>query len=390
MPKEEAPIKIENIRIEESLAKSQEPTNLELNNSFENFADNQTHENGVSSHSPNLSPVKKDVNGQTLVDVADAELYDEQQNNSMSAEPSQAQQNDQVKEFNSDVMTRSFIEDAANPQSNPFAAESSAKNNLNESENDLNKTHQLSDEDEAQNANGENLVGAIESLSIDSKINSPLVDINGQTAVINDAESLKQNDPTQWNLLELPKPVNPVDSETVETAASITNVVEKKATPNGKKAINVSSSPSLQNNESSSAPKAVSKNLASVIQKPNKSAPIHPIYVEVSYIPAHGNGHYCDSDFFKRVRARHYVLSAEEPSEQIFNALVAGKETWEDKNLQVTLIPTYESEAIRNWFVQNEEKLASLKIDVLPAANTATLTMDENPELSCQVLKLEF
>ena len=146
----------------------------------------------------------------------------------------------------------------------------------------------------------------------------------------------------------------------------------------------------MQNNESSSAPKAVSKNLASVIQKPNKSAPIHPIYVEVSYIPAHGNGHYCDSDFFKRVRARHYVLSAEEPSEQIFNALVAGKETWEDKNLQVTLIPTYESEAIRNWFVQNEEKLASLKIDVLPAANTATLTMDENPELSCQVLKLEF
>jgi hypothetical protein len=38
----------------------------------------------------------------------------------------------------------------------------------------------------------------------------------------------------------------------------------------------------------------------------------------------------------------------------------------------------------------NQEKLDRLKIDVMPAANMATVTLDENPEMSCQALKIEF
>lgn len=107
-------------------------------------------------------------------------------------------------------------------------------------------------------------------------------------------------------------------------------------------------------------------------------------------MPAHGSEHHVDAEFFKRVRARHYVLSALEPSEHVLNALCEGKEVWEDKQLQVTLIPTYETDALRKWYVQNEERLARLKIDVSPAACHATITMDDNPELTCQVYKLEF
>lgn len=164
---------------------------------------------------------------------------------------------------------------------------------------------------------------------------------------------------------------------------------DKKAAQSGNK------SNLLKNNENSIVTsKEANKSQASNIQKTNKSLRLHPVYVEVSYIPAHGNDHYCDSDFFEIVRARNYVLSAIEPSEHILNALISGKEQWEDEFLQVTLIPTYESASFRCWLVKNKEKLENLKIDVKQAANknTATLTLDEdeNPDLSCQVLKLEF
>ena len=117
-------------------------------------------------------------------------------------------------------------------------------------------------------------------------------------------------------------------------------------------------------------------------------------YVELAYIPAHGNGNYVDVEFFKRVRAKNYVLSSAEPNEHVLNALAEAKELhWtsaEDKSALVTLIPTYETETLRKWFVQNEERLARLHIDVSPAACHATVTMDENPQSSCNVYKLEL
>lgn len=117
---------------------------------------------------------------------------------------------------------------------------------------------------------------------------------------------------------------------------------------------------------------------------------INPAYFEVSYIPAHGDPAYVDTDFFKKVRARHYILSTEEPTEKLLNSIIEAKETWEEKNLHVTIIPTYESDVIRKWFTNNEEVLDKLNIDITPAASMSTLTMDENPDLTCQLYKLEF
>lgn len=116
----------------------------------------------------------------------------------------------------------------------------------------------------------------------------------------------------------------------------------------------------------------------------------NPVYVEMSYIPAHGDSHYVDTDFFRKVRARHYVLSTEEPSEKLLNAIVEAKETWEDSSLPITIIPTYESDVLTAWFTNNEDLLAKLNINITPAASMSTLTMDDNPDLTCQLFKLEF
>lgn len=150
--------------------------------------------------------------------------------------------------------------------------------------------------------------------------------------------------------------------------------IKKQATPNGKKPV------SPLQEKSKLGLKTASKT----------NANINPVYVEVSYIPAHGDSHYVDTDFFRKVRARHYVLSTEEPSEKLLNSIIEAKETWEDKSLQITIIPTYESDALTKWYSVNEETLTRLKINITPAASMSTLTMDDNPDLTCQLYKLEF
>ena len=60
-----------------------------------------------------------------------------------------------------------------------------------------------------------------------------------------------------------------------------------------------------------------------------------PFYVDLAYIPHHSDPRYSDVDFFRRVRARHYVLSTLEPSAQVLDALLEGKQSWtgDDKDL---------------------------------------------------------
>jgi len=60
---------------------------------------------------------------------------------------------------------------------------------------------------------------------------------------------------------------------------------------------------------------------------------INPVYVDLIYVPHHGNSKYVSADFFKRVRARNYVFSGTDPSKEVLNALIEGKQTWEDQDL---------------------------------------------------------
>jgi hypothetical protein len=331
-----------------------------------------------------------------------------------------------------DIMTRSFIEDPSNPQSNPFlssepiisgsesahtidstsgAAVSSSNHpeELDPNRYVQNGYHQDEDYHHTNgngyhpngngyhtNGNGHHNGENDRDDNSDAKfiseskqmIKNGGIDLMADTLSnelgslnINESQQVKSNDPNTWNPLELPKPVDPT---TLNTSAS-----EKTNGTGNKKTAPVTSSP-LADNSNKLKKLANSNGMNSNSQTKPLAKVQHPVYLEVCYIPNHGNGHYSDMEFFRRVRSRHYILSTQEPSEDVLNALIKAKETWEEKSLQVSIIPTYESEQLRRWFEKNEEKLAKLKIDVHPAANLATLSMDDLPDMTCQVYKLEF
>ncbi|KAG5886442.1 hypothetical protein JTB14_024656 [Gonioctena quinquepunctata] len=121
----------------------------------------------------------------------------------------------------------------------------------------------------------------------------------------------------------------------------------------------------------------------------NKNKKITPVYVDLTYVPHHGNTYYTYVDFFKRVRARYYVFSGIEPSRDVYNALLEAKQTWEDKDLEVTIIPTYDTDILGFWVAENEEMLTKYKIDLSPSASRCTINLQDH-ETSCSAYRLEF
>ncbi|KAM9270365.1 microtubule-associated protein 1A [Cariama cristata] len=125
---------------------------------------------------------------------------------------------------------------------------------------------------------------------------------------------------------------------------------------------------------------------------PKSSLPVPmgpPVYVDLAYIPNHCSGKNTDPEFFKRVRASYYVVSGNdaangEPSRAVLDALLEGKSQW-GENLQVTLIPTHDTEVTREWYQQTHEKQQELNIMVL--ASSSTVVMQDESFPAC---KIEF
>ncbi|KAM6980614.1 microtubule-associated protein 1A [Aplochiton taeniatus] len=114
-----------------------------------------------------------------------------------------------------------------------------------------------------------------------------------------------------------------------------------------------------------------------------------PIYVDLAYIPNHCSAKNVDQEFFKRVRSAYYVVSGNdpaggEPSRGVLDALLDGKAQW-GSNLQVTLIPTHDTEVTREWYQQTHEKQQELNIMVL--ASSSTVVMQDESFPAC---KIEF
>ena len=114
-----------------------------------------------------------------------------------------------------------------------------------------------------------------------------------------------------------------------------------------------------------------------------------PFYVDLTYIPNHGNPQYSDVEFFKRIRARYYVLSSLSPNPQVLDALIEAKKTWEDKELAVTIIPTYDNETLRHWMGLHKETLSDMKVEVAPSASRCTIQLQDH-ETSSSAYRLEF
>ncbi|XP_032870795.1 microtubule-associated protein 1A-like [Amblyraja radiata] len=114
-----------------------------------------------------------------------------------------------------------------------------------------------------------------------------------------------------------------------------------------------------------------------------------PVYVDLAYIPNHCSGKNVDQEFFKRVRSSYYVVSGNdpgsgEPSRAVLDALLDGKSQW-GNNLQVTLIPTHDTEVTREWYQQTHERQQELNIMVL--ASSSTVVMQDESFPAC---KIEF
>ncbi|XP_057400070.1 microtubule-associated protein 1A isoform X1 [Balaenoptera acutorostrata] len=114
-----------------------------------------------------------------------------------------------------------------------------------------------------------------------------------------------------------------------------------------------------------------------------------PVYVDLAYIPNHCSGKTADLDFFRRVRASYYVVSGNdpangEPSRAVLDALLEGKAQW-GENLQVTLIPTHDTEVTREWYQQTHEQQQQLNVLVL--ASSSTVVMQDESFPAC---KIEF
>uniref|UniRef100_A0A3B3C6S2 Microtubule-associated protein 1Aa n=1 Tax=Oryzias melastigma TaxID=30732 RepID=A0A3B3C6S2_ORYME len=119
------------------------------------------------------------------------------------------------------------------------------------------------------------------------------------------------------------------------------------------------------------------------------ASPASPIYVDLAYIPNHCSSKNVDQEFFKRVRSAYYVVSGNdaaggEPSRGVLDALLDGKAQW-GSNLQVTLIPTHDTEVTREWYQQTHERQQELNIMVL--ASSSTVVMQDESFPAC---KIEF
>uniref|UniRef100_A0A673B8Q1 Microtubule-associated protein 1B n=1 Tax=Sphaeramia orbicularis TaxID=375764 RepID=A0A673B8Q1_9TELE len=112
-----------------------------------------------------------------------------------------------------------------------------------------------------------------------------------------------------------------------------------------------------------------------------------PMYMDLVYIPNHCSAKNVDAEFFKRVRSSYYVVSgndqtAQEPSKAVLDALLEGKAHW-GNNMQVTLIPTHDTDVMREWYQETHDKQQELNIMVL--ASSSTVVMQDESFPACKI-----
>uniref|UniRef100_A0A672JC75 Microtubule-associated protein 1Sb n=1 Tax=Salarias fasciatus TaxID=181472 RepID=A0A672JC75_SALFA len=123
----------------------------------------------------------------------------------------------------------------------------------------------------------------------------------------------------------------------------------------------------------------------------NRSAPSTSVgdvsvYVDLAYIPSGASCHTVSVDFFRCVRSSCYIVSGDSPEReelmrQTLDALLDGKTLWCD----VTLIPTFESVSMQEWYQQTLDRQRELGITVL--GSNSTVAMQDETFPAC---KIEF
>ncbi|XP_009977623.1 PREDICTED: LOW QUALITY PROTEIN: microtubule-associated protein 1B-like [Tauraco erythrolophus] len=189
---------------------------------------------------------------------------------------------------------------------------------------------------------------------------------------------------TKESLDKISKTASPKKKESVEKATkNISNPeVKSRVEEKDKDTKNAANTTASKSAKTATAGPGNTK-----VAKSTGVPPGPPVYLDLVYIPNHSNSKNVDVEFFKRVRSSYYVVSgndsaAEEPSRAVLDSLLEGKAQWES-NMQVTLIPTHDSEVMREWYQETHEKQQDLNIMVL--ASSSTVVMQDESFPACKI-----
>ncbi|KAM9341542.1 microtubule-associated protein 1S-like [Symphorus nematophorus] len=113
------------------------------------------------------------------------------------------------------------------------------------------------------------------------------------------------------------------------------------------------------------------------------------VYVDLAYIPSGASAPTVNMDFFRCVRSSCYIVSGDSPEreellKQTLDALLDSKVSWPE-TMQVTVIPTFESVLMQEWYQQTLDRQKELGITVL--GSNSTVAMQDETFPAC---KIEF
>uniref|UniRef100_A0A8U7NQ66 Microtubule associated protein 1S n=1 Tax=Corvus moneduloides TaxID=1196302 RepID=A0A8U7NQ66_CORMO len=112
-----------------------------------------------------------------------------------------------------------------------------------------------------------------------------------------------------------------------------------------------------------------------------------PVYVDLAYLPGSWSARTVDEEFFRRIRSLCYVVSGDDHLKEgvlrpLLDALLTGKHQW-GIDIQVTLIPTFDSLVMHEWYQETHERQQELGITVL--GSNSTVAMQDETFPACKV-----
>uniref|UniRef100_A0A3P8S0M4 Microtubule associated protein 1S n=1 Tax=Amphiprion percula TaxID=161767 RepID=A0A3P8S0M4_AMPPE len=110
------------------------------------------------------------------------------------------------------------------------------------------------------------------------------------------------------------------------------------------------------------------------------------VFVDLAYLPSGSAASTVDPDLFRRLRSSYYIVSGDDPVKEesmrsILDALLDGKSSWPD--VQVTLIPTFDSLAMHEWYQETHDRQRELLVTVL--GSNSTVAMQDETFPACKV-----
>ncbi|XP_047443335.1 electromotor neuron-associated protein 1 [Mugil cephalus] len=110
------------------------------------------------------------------------------------------------------------------------------------------------------------------------------------------------------------------------------------------------------------------------------------VYLDLVYLPSSSSSSTVDLDFFRRLRSSYYIISGNDAMKEasmrtILDSLLDGKSNWPD--VQVTLIPTFDSLAMHEWYQETLERQKQLSVTVL--GSNSTVAMQDETFPACKV-----